>query len=469
MTLVLKQQDATKKGKWKRIVAFATACQILTFTLLPSAGMVAAEAAAQTAEKGEAAANKGESASAVKATKESLKLEVTSAILMEASTGQVLVNIDSNTPKPPASMTKMMTEYIVMEKVKNGELSWDEEVTTSEHASLTRGSRIFLAQGDKHTVRDLYIAMAIGSANDATVALAERIAGTEKEFANLMNETAKKLGMTTAHFINSTGLGREDMPEKFRPEGTDETVMSAMDVAKLVRAIVIKHPEFRDFTTIQEYKFRERDETPIQNLNWMLEANKNIPNFKRYAYPGLDGMKTGFTNEAGNCFAGTAERDGMRLISVVMGTDINDKGKRFVETAKLLDHGYNNYEVQTVVAPKQAVDGVAAAPIKKGVSTEVPVVPETGVNFAVAKGASTEGKVTHEEMLTPANELVAPIKNGQKVGTITFTYKDNGLEQKKTVNLIASEEVEKGSWWRLFFRAIGEFFVDLFQSIKNLF
>ena len=465
--MVLKHKQTSRRTTWKRAVAIVTACQILSFALLPSAGMVVAEAAATAAKGEQAAAKKDASAPAPKATATSLGLKVTSAILMEASTGQVLVDIDSNTPKPPASMTKMMTEYIVMEKVKNKELTWDDEVTATENASLTEGSRIFLAKGDKHKVRDLYIAMAIGSANDATVALAEHIAGSEKEFVNLMNETAKKIGMTTTHFINSTGLGREDMPKEYRPEGTDETVMSAMDTAKLVRAIVVDHPEFSEFTKIQSFKFRERDQTPITNLNWMLEANKDIPNFKRYAYQGLDGMKTGFTNAAQHTFAGTAERDNMRLISVVMGTE--SKSERFVQTQKLLDHGFTSYEVKSVVAPKKVVAGVEEAPIKKGVKTQVPIVTESGVLFVVPKGAKVDDKITHAEKLIPENELVAPIKNGQKVGTITFTYKDKDVEQKQTVNLIASEDVEKGSWWRLFFRAIGDFFVDLFKSIKNLF
>ncbi|UHA75291.1 D-alanyl-D-alanine carboxypeptidase family protein [Paenibacillus sp. 481] len=464
--------NTTKRTTWKRAVALVTACHILTFAVMPSFGLALAEGSsivAQGTKAGEATKPTAGATSAPKGTKESLGLEVSSAILMEASTGQILVDYNSKTALPPASMTKMMTEYIVLEKIKSKEISWNSEVPTTKHAALTQGSRIFLAENDKHTVKELYIAMAIGSANDATVALAEFISGTEAKFVDLMNDTAKRLGMETAHFINSTGLGRDDMPKEFQPASKEETVMSAMDVAKLVQAIVVDHSNFSEYTKIQKYKFRERDKTPIENLNWMLEANKSVPNFKRYAYQGLDGMKTGFTDEAGNCFAGTAERNGMRLITVVMGTDRKDKGKRFVETAKLMDHGFNTYELKTAVAPKNAVEGHTTAPIKKGVSTEVPIVTETGITFALPKGASIEGKLKKEVKLIPAEQLEAPIKNGQKVGTATFTYSDNGIEQKKTVNLIASEEVEKGSWWRLMFRAIQEFFVDLFMSIKGLF
>ncbi|NEZ43657.1 serine hydrolase [Paenibacillus alvei] len=460
-----KQHTTVKQNKWKRAVALVTACQILSFALLPSAGMVAAEAAAQTQTK-QAVTTNGNSGQVI-TDKKKLDLQLRSAVLMEASTGKVLVDVDSEIAYPPASMTKMMTEYIVMEKVKNKELSFDDEVVTKKNASVTEGSRIFLAEGDKHKVRDLYIAMAIGSANDATVALAEHIAGSEAEFVKMMNETAKRLGMTKTHYINSTGLDWASMPKDFRPAEKAETMMSAMDVAKLVRAIVNDHPEFSEFTKIQSYKFRERDKTPISNLNWMLEANKDVVNFKRYAYQGLDGMKTGFTDIAQYCFAGTAVRDNMRLISVVMGAA--NKGARFEETAKLLNHGFEHFEVKNEIAPKKTVVGVETAPIKKGVETEVPIVAESGASFVTPKGASTEGKVTTEVNLKPASELIAPIKKGQQVGTVTFTYKDNGAEQKKTVNMIATEDVEKGSWWRLFFRAIGEFFADLFKSIKNLF
>lgn len=174
--------------------------------------------------------------------------------------------------------------------------------------------------------------MAVGSANDATVALAELVSGSEEQFVELMNQTAQKMGMKNTYFINSTGLDRADMPKKFRPDLDKETVMSARDAATLAKFIVTDHPDFTEFTTIQSYKFRDRDTAPIINYNWMLEANKSIPNFKAYAYPGLDGLKTGHTTNAGNCFTGTAVRDGMRLISVVMGA--NSEAHRFTETKK---------------------------------------------------------------------------------------------------------------------------------------
>ncbi|NQX49735.1 D-alanyl-D-alanine carboxypeptidase [Paenibacillus tritici] len=401
-------------------------------------------------------------------TVDSLGLKLKSAVLIEPTTGEILLSLNADEPLPPASMTKMMTEYLVSDAVKNGKISWDQKVVIQENASKQIGSRIFLAAGDEHTVKELYIAMAVGSANDATVALAELVAGSEQEFVTMMNETAKKMGMKTAHFINSTGLDRADMPEKFRPEAEGETLMSAMDAALLAKFIVTDHPDFTEFTTIQSYKFRERDSKPMVNYNWMLEANKNIPNFKAYAYPGLDGLKTGHTSSAGNCFTGTAVRDGMRLISVVMGA--NSEAHRFTETKKVLDFGFNNFEIKQVVAPKAVIEGTETVPVLKGKNKEVPVVTDAGVTFMVPKGTVSPKIKTTVVTNDPAT-LVAPIAGASKVGKVTYTYQIEGMSQaqEKTVNLITAEEAEKAGWFKLLLRAIGNFFGDLFKGIKNLF
>ncbi len=398
----------------------------------------------------------------------SLGLQVKSAVLIEPTTGEILLSVNSDVALPPASMTKMMTEYIVADQVKQGKLKWDDIVTVRQNAEETVGSRIFLAAGDQHTVEELYIAMAVGSANDATVALAEHVAGSEAAFVQMMNEQAKRMGMKTAFFINSSGLSRADMPADFRPNEDRETVMSAMDAALLAKFIVQDHPDFARFTAIQSYPFRKRDSKPIINYNWMLEANKDITNFKAYAYPGLDGLKTGHTLAAGNCFAGTAERDGMRLISVVMGAKTN--AARFVETKKVLDYGYNNFEIKQVVAPKTVVVGTETVPVKKGVETTVGVVSDLDVKFMVPKGTQNPA-ITSKVTLLNKDELVAPLAKGTKVGTITYTYKAEGMSeaQEKTVNLVTADEVEKGGWFRLLFRAIKDLFVDLFDGIKNLF
>ncbi|MDP4099253.1 D-alanyl-D-alanine carboxypeptidase [Paenibacillus sp. P96] len=396
------------------------------------------------------------------------ELALSSAILIEASTGQVLLSMNPDEALPPASMTKMMTEYIVAEEVKQGRLKWDDVVTVGKNAAESVGSRIFLAEGDKHTVRDLYIAMAVGSANDATVALAERVAGSEQNFVEMMNETAQRMGMKDSYFINATGLDKADMPKAYQPDTDRETVMTARDVATLAGYIVRDHPDYTEFTTLQNYKFRPTDKDPIVNWNWMLEANKNITNFKAYAYEGLNGMKTGHTNAAGYCFAGTAVRDGMTLISVAMGADTEPA--RFKETRKILDYGFENFKLQQVVAPKAELAELKTVPVTKGKETEVPVVTKDAVSFVVPKNGA-EPQITHTAKVTSASELLAPLKQGDKVGTVTYTYKAKGMDQpqEKTVDLITTTNVEEAGWFRMFFRAIGGFFADLFGSIKNLF
>lgn len=400
-----------------------------------------------------------------------LSLNVKSAILMDEATGQILYQNNADQALPPASMTKMMTEYLVYKAVQDGKLSWDQVITVQENASLQIGSRVFLAQGDKHTVEDLYKAMAIGSANDATVQLAETVGGSEEAFAKLMNDTAKELGMKDAHFINATGLDRADMPEKYRPTSIDgETVMSARDAAILARHIIQTFPDFLNISKIQSFKFRPTDAQPVVNWDWMLESNKNVTNFKKFAYPGVDGLKTGHTSNAGNCFTGTSLQNGVRLIAVVMGVpgDTND-GQRFLETAKLFDYGFNNFEKKTLVAAKTAIPDHETLKVKKGAHKSVSVVTASDISALVPKGKTVEATVT--EVKPVSDPLPAPIKQGDKVGKVTYTYKDPATQADvtATVDLVAAEDVKKAGWFKLLLRGIGDFFSGLFKGIVNLF
>jgi len=396
-----------------------------------------------------------EGAAAISGPTFQLSESVDAAILIDFETGQVLYERNADQPRPPASMTKLMTEYIVLGLIEEGKLNWSDVVSVSKEAASTPpdGSQIYLAEGDKHTVEELYIAMAVGSANDATIALASYIAGSEAGFVDMMNDKARELGLSTARFTGSTGL-------------QEDTVISARDLSKLARTILQEHGDtFLKYSSITQYKFRERDKDPMINYNWMLEGNKDVPNFRQYVYEGVDGMKTGYISAAGYCFTGTAKRGDMRLISVVMGTD--SMGERFLETAKLFDYGFNNFEMKTVVPPKSVVESVETVKIKKGVKTEVPVVTDADVTFLVRKGVEPQIEVTDLEVLPP-EELVAPIPAGTKVGSVTYVYTDGGgYKLEKTVNLITAEEAKKGSWWRLLLRGIGEFFRNLFKGITG--
>jgi D-alanyl-D-alanine carboxypeptidase (penicillin-binding protein 5/6) len=392
-----------------------------------------------------------------------LKLDVKSAILMEASTGQILYEYQADVPLPPASMTKMMTEYLVLENISSGKIKWDDIVTASKNAKDVIGSGQLIADGEKLTVKQMFSAMSIYSANDASVALAERIGGTEEGFANMMNDKAKQLGMSDkAHFISATGLSRADLGKNVPASIEGETLMSAKDTAILAYNLLKDHKEVLDFTKIPAQKLRESDKTAMINWNWMLDGNQSNINYKKYAYQGLDGLKTGSTNDAGYCFTGTVERNGMRLISVVMGT--NKESKRFDETRKLLDFGFTNYEIKPYLNAKQEIDALKIISIKKGVKTEVPVVTKTGMTFVAKKGAKPEDFKITAAPIEDA-KLVAPIAKGDKLGTATVTY--DGKQQ--TVDLIANEDVQKGGFFRLLFRSIKTFFADMMKGIKGMF
>jgi len=398
-------------------------------------------------------------------------LDAQSAILMDAGTGQILYQLNADEARPPASMSKMMTEYLVSMAVKQGKLSWDDTVTVGENAAKQIGSRILLAQGDQHTIRELYIALAVYSANDATVQLAEEVSGSEEAFVKLMNDTAVEMGLTQTHFINSTGLDRADMPEKFRPTSVEgETTMSAKDAATLAYRIIHDDPEFLETSKLQEYKFRPRDKTPMKNWNWMLGSNKDNPTLRKFAYEGVDGLKTGHTSRAGNNFTGTALRNGTRLIAVVMGVPgTTEDGKRFLETAKLFDYGFKGFEKKTILEAKAAVPEHETLKVKKGKSKTVPVVTATDITLMVPKGATAEPVL--QEVRQAQDPLVAPIEQGAKVGMAIYKYKDPSTQEEKTVeiDLIASEEVGKAGWWTLLFRGIGDFFSGLFKGIVDLF
>lgn len=386
-----------------------------------------------------------------------LGLQVKAAILIDAESGQVLYEVNSDTPLPAASMTKLMTEYIVLEEVSSGRLSWDEVVVTSAEAANTPadGSSVFLAQGDQHTVLELYKAMAVGSANDATIALASKIAGSEQNFVTKMNEVADQLGLKTAIFTSATGL-------------SETTVISAEEMAKLARIILKEHPEFLDYSKLQDYKFRERDKASIVNINWMLGTNVNKTGLKHLAYEGVDGMKTGFINSAGYNFTGTVKRGEQRFISVVM--DTASKSARFNETAKMYDYGFSTFEKKTALAPKSVVETIPTVKIKKGKEKKVSVVTDKDITFMVKKGIEPKIELVESQMKAES-ELVAPITAGTVVGTVTYKYTDADTKQelKSTVNLITTEDVHKAGWFRLMFRSIGDFFAGLFNGIVNLF
>lgn len=260
-----------------------------------------------------------------------IELAAEAAILVDAATGEVLYTKNADVPMPPASMSKMMTEILVLDGIHDGSLSWRDLVSASHYAEQVPGARMGLQAGDLFTIRELFDAMTIYSANDAAVALAEHIGGTEKQFVTLMNERAQRIGLSAgSEFGNASGLSKSDLAPFAGSAAEKDTMLTAKDTAMLAGYLIGKYPEILAVTSRRSVKIATSGQS-LAATNWMLEEQP-------YAYSGNDGLKTGYTPSAGYCFTGTAKRDGRRLISVVMGAP--DKETRFTETKVLYDLGF---------------------------------------------------------------------------------------------------------------------------------
>lgn len=313
-----------------------------------------------------------------------------SAIMIEASTGKVIFEKNANESLPMASMTKMMTLLIIMENIDNGNLKWDEKVTASEYAASMGGSQIFLEVGEEMTVEDLVKGICIGSGNDAAVAMAERIGGTEEEFVKMMNEKAKELGLKNTNFVNACGLD------------DDNHYSSAYDMAMIAKELV-KYEKILEYTgTYEDYLRKDTD-----NSFWLVNTNKLV----RY-YSGVDGLKTGYTETALYCITTTAKKNNMRLITVVMGEPTS--AVRNSETTQMLDYGFNTYQIDTIL-PKSKV--LAKSKVNGGKDKLVNVVPIEDVNILNTK-VGTKKNVTYEFDI---DDISAPVKKGDVVGKINVT------------------------------------------------
>ncbi|MEO3945429.1 D-alanyl-D-alanine carboxypeptidase family protein [Gorillibacterium sp. CAU 1737] len=264
-------------------------------------------------------------------TPESLQgLDAGSVFLFDMTDGKVLYERSSHQALPPASLTKMMTEYVLLDKLAAGEIDWSDEVPVSAYAAQVPGAGMGAEEGERWTVRDLFAAMAVHSANDAAVALAEYAAGSEKVFVKNMNEAAQELGLEDTVFYNATGLGQKDIAEVSpEPPGKDNR-MSARDAGVLAAALIDTYPELLEVTSELTASLKG-GEVVLPTTNEMLPGG-------RFGFQGNDGLKTGYTTAAKYCFAGTASREGKRLVTVVMGASTPEA--RFEETRKLLDYGF---------------------------------------------------------------------------------------------------------------------------------
>lgn len=408
-----------------------------------------------------------------KAESDPLGINAEAAILLDAKTGKVLYQKNPDAVLGVASMSKMMTEYMVLEAIHNKKISWDQKVMINEYVhnlSAAPGlSNVGLTQGEEYTVKELYEAMAIFSGNAATVALAETVAGTEKNFVALMNKKAKELGLNDYNFVNSSGLNNESLLGNIPAGGpNDENVMSARAVAKLAFHLINDYPEVIETASTPKLNFK-KDGREYPNFNWMLPG-------LIFEYKGVDGLKTGSTDFAGYCFTATAERNGQRFISVVMKADSKDS--RFTETRKVLDYAFNNFAEEEVLPKHYQVKGTKTLPVVKGKGDKVKIYTKDAINLVLKNGEKENYKavlVLDKKKLTKDGELTAPVKKGDKIGYVTIESKtddDFGFLYGKgdktiKVDVIAAENVEKANGFVLMMRGIGGFFGDVWGSVSS--
>jgi D-alanyl-D-alanine carboxypeptidase (penicillin-binding protein 5/6) len=412
----------------------------------------------------------------------SLDVKAESAILVDGETGKILFQKNEDMMLAPASMSKMMTEYLLLEAIKKNKISWDQKTRISEYAhkiSQDRGlSNVPLRIDEQYNVRELYQAMAIYSANGATIALAELIAGSEAEFVKKMNAKAKELGLKDYNFVNATGLNNKDL-KGFDSTGgpTEENMMSARSTALLAFRLINDFPEVLETTSTPKAVFRAGtdDKTDMPNWNWMLPSLV-------YGYEGVDGLKTGSTDLAGFSFTGTIKKNGTRLISVVMKT--NSYEARFEETKKLFDYGFANFEKADITPANYQIKSDKTLPVVKGKEKEVKIATKEPISLVIKRGEKDNYKpqfVVDKKKLNEDGKLTAPIKKGDVIGHVKIKYTGKGEDYgylldndtKGKTEVVAKQSVDKANWFVLALRGVGSFFAGIWTGtvdmVKGLF
>ncbi len=345
-----------------------------------------------------------------------------SSILIEESTGEIIYEKNKDERLAPASMTKIMSLIIIMEELNKGNIKLDEEITISKNAASMGGSQIYLEENEKMTVKDLIKGIAMASANDAVVALAERISGTEEAFVFRMNQKARKLKLRNTNFKNATGLDKDDH------------YSSAYDMSIMAREL-IKYKEILNYSS----KYEDYLRTDSEKKFWLVNTNKLIK-----MYDGMDGLKTGYTEKAKYCLTATAKKNKMRLIGVVMGEESsNDRNE---EMKALLDYGFNLYNVKNLVKENKVISKYNNSKMK---NTNVGIVSSKDINIINKKG-SKKRKVSYKVKI---NRKKLPIKKGEVVGKLLL-YENNNVISK--INVTVNQNVYKAS-----------FFCQLFKNIIN--
>lgn len=357
-----------------------------------------------------------------------LTINAKSAVIMEVSSGKIIFEQNADARLSPASVTKVMTMLLIYEALAQNRIGWEDIVTVSDYAASMGGSQIFLEPGEQQNVRDLVKSIVIASANDAAVAMAEYVSGSEESFVDLMNKKARNLGMQNSSFQNACGLDAEGH------------FSSAKDIAIMSREIMQKYPEVQEYTTtwmdsITHKTTRGEEEFGLTNTNKLVRQ-----------YNGTTGLKTGSTSQALYCLSATASRGDMELIAVIMAAP--DPATRFGEAMKMLDYGYANYKVVKGEIPGTVVGSV---PVQKGKVDEVCVMIENLVSSVTEKGSNGE----LEAQIFIEERIVAPVDAGMPVGEIVYTYE--GLEIGRS-SLITEESVVRAGFLDVVNRMFGLWF-----------
>ena len=348
-----------------------------------------------------------------------MDISAKSAILVDFNTGKVLYSKNENEPLAMASMTKVMSMLLIMEKIDDGSLKYDDIVEISTEASSMGGSQIFLNPGDKYKVVDLLKGIAMASANDAVVALAEKTYGSKEHFIEAMNKKAESLGLKNTHFVNVHGLDEEGH------------YSSAYDMSVMAREL-LKHEKILDFTRVYEEYLTKPDGSQI----WLVNTNKLV----RF-YDGVDGLKTGFTQNAGYCLTATGKKNNLRLISVVMGEESIEK--RSSDTVKLLNYGFNTFKVNLI---KNKSEILGKVNVQKGKKENVDVVL---VNDLIEL-LNASDKPSNYKFKILVDKITAPVKKGDVIGKVKV-LDDNGVLISQ-VDITVNENVLKANLWDLFKR-----------------
>lgn len=355
-----------------------------------------------------------------------MDISAKSAILVDFNTGKVLYSKNENEPLAMASMTKVMSMLLIMEKIDDGSLKYDDIVEISTESSSMGGSQIFLNPGDKYKVIDLLKGVAMASANDAVVALAEKTYGSKEHFIEAMNKKAESLGLKNTHFVNVHGLDEEGH------------YSSAYDMSVMAREL-LKHEKILDFTRVYEEYLTKPDGSQI----WLVNTNKLV----RF-YDGVDGLKTGFTQKAGYCLTATGKKNNLRLISVVMGEESIEK--RSSDTVKLLNYGFNTFKVNLI---KNKSEILGKVNVQKGKKENVDVVL---VNDLIEL-LNASDKPSNYKFKILVDKITAPVKKGDVIGKVKV-LNDNGVLISQ-VDITVNENVLKANLWDLFKRNLKYNFV----------